>query len=169
MIKPSRIIRDYQDEAGSLSSQLNLYGFVDDHTFLTKSGDLGVVLSVQGVDYECLDHEQLNEVARRFEAAMRIFDEKFRFYQYILKRDAPSIPHREYPESPVLQEAITNRAAYLRRKAGEMYTLDIFFVVVYEGARHEGSRLRSLVRHPRRDDGGMVLGQEDGALHGSGD
>ena len=148
MIKPSRIIRDYQQEAGSLSSQLNLYGFIDEHTFLTKSGDLGVVLSVRGVDYECLDHGQLNEVARRFEAAMRIFDEKFRLYQYVLKRDAPPIPHRDYPDNPVLQEAITNRVAYLKRKSGEMYTLEIFFVILYEGARQEGSRLRRLFQHP---------------------
>jgi len=31
-------------EAGSLNDQINLFGFVDDHTFLTKSGDVGVVL-----------------------------------------------------------------------------------------------------------------------------
>ena len=101
MIKPSRIIRDYQQEAGSLSSQLNLYGFIDEHTFLTKSGDLGVVLSLRGVDYECLDHGQLNEVARRFEAAMRIFDEKFRLYQYVLKRDAQTVPTSGRDHRPV--------------------------------------------------------------------
>ena len=41
-------------EAGSLNQQINLFGFVDDHTFLTKSGDVGVVLAVKGVDSECL-------------------------------------------------------------------------------------------------------------------
>ncbi len=148
MIKPSRIIRDYQEEAGALSSQLNLYGFIDEHTFLTKSGDLGVVLRVRGVDYECLDHGQLNEVARRFEAALRVFDEKYRIYQYILKRDAPEIPHKDYPDQPVLQEAISNRIRYLKRKSGEMYTLDIFFVILYEGVRHEGKRFRNVFKHP---------------------
>ncbi len=148
MIKPSRIIRDYQEEAGALSSQLNLFGFIDEHTFLTKSGDLGVVLHVRGVDYECLDHGQLNEVARRFEAALRVFDEHYRFYQYILKRDAPEIPHQDYPDQPVLQEAISNRVRFLKRKSGEMYTLDIFFVILYEGARHEGKRFRNVFKHP---------------------
>ena len=29
-------------EAGSLNERINLFGFIDDHTFLTKSGDVGV-------------------------------------------------------------------------------------------------------------------------------
>ena len=47
-----RILRDYQ-EAGSLNSLLALWGFVDDHTFLTKAGHVGVVYRLAGVDYEC--------------------------------------------------------------------------------------------------------------------
>lgn len=42
-------------EADSFNAQINLFGFIDDQLFLTKSGDAGVVLSVGGVDYECLD------------------------------------------------------------------------------------------------------------------
>ena len=42
MLKMRRILRDYQD-AGSVNSLLALWGFVDDDTFLTKAGDVGVV------------------------------------------------------------------------------------------------------------------------------
>ena len=38
-----------------MSDLIPLYGFVDDGVFLTKSGALGVVLALEGVDYECLD------------------------------------------------------------------------------------------------------------------
>jgi hypothetical protein len=51
-----------------------------------------------------------------FEAALRIFDERFRVYQYLLKRDQTDIPHREY-SNPVVQKAIQNRVAYLQRKS----------------------------------------------------
>src|SRR3989442_13323892 len=104
MIKLSRILKDYQ-ESGALNALVNVHAAVDDYTFLTKSGDLLAVVAVQGVDYECLDHSQLDQLARRFEAAVRIFDESFRVYQYLIKRDNVSIPHRHY-DNPVIEEAI---------------------------------------------------------------
>ena len=39
-------------EAAALCDHINLYGFWNETTFLTKSGDLGMVLGVPGVDYE---------------------------------------------------------------------------------------------------------------------
>ena len=41
-----------------MNSLLALWGFVDETTFLTKAGHVGVVYRLQGVDYECLDHPQ---------------------------------------------------------------------------------------------------------------
>lgn len=54
MLKLSRIFRDYAD-AGSVNSLLALWGFVDNETFLTKAGHVGVAYRLAGVDYECLD------------------------------------------------------------------------------------------------------------------
>jgi type IV secretion system protein VirB4 len=110
------------------------WGFVDERVFLTKGGDLGLVLSVRGVDFECLDHSEIDAAARRFEAAVRTLGESFRLYQYILKRDHAEIPHGEYA-APVLRQAIDNRIAYLRNKAEELYSVEIYFVVLYEGWR----------------------------------
>ena len=104
MTKLSRIHSEHRD-AGALHALVNLFGFVDSQTFLTKSGDLGVVIQVRGIDYECLDPDELDRVARRFEATLKVFDERFRVYQYLLKQDDPSIPHRDYPDSPVLEQA----------------------------------------------------------------
>jgi len=50
MLNLKRIVKNYE-EAGALNAQVNLYGFLDDQVFLTKSGDLGVILEVRGVDY----------------------------------------------------------------------------------------------------------------------
>ena len=47
MIPVSRIVKDYR-EAGAMNTLIGLYGFVDEHCFLTKGGDLGVVLRVEG-------------------------------------------------------------------------------------------------------------------------
>ncbi len=163
MIRVGQIAKEYH-EAGAMSSLIGLFGFVDEHTFLTKSGDLGVVFRVPGVDAECLDHAERDHIARRFEGAMRSLDERFRLYQYMLKHDHASIPHRHY-ENPVVEQAISNRIAFLNTKSDDLYTLDIFFVLMYEGWQRAGasqSKLRALVNRPQSAiremlSGGKVL------------
>jgi hypothetical protein len=103
MVKLRRILRDYQ-EAGSLNG-LALWGVVDDATFLTKAGHLGLVYTAAGVDYECLDHSQRRDVVHRYEAALRCLAESCRVYQYLTKRAMGPIeaaPCRQ----PVVQEAV---------------------------------------------------------------
>jgi hypothetical protein len=107
MIRIGQIAKEYL-EAGAMSSLIGLFGFVDEHTFLTKSGELGVVFRAPGVDVECLDHSERDQIARRFEGAVRALDERFRIYQYLLKRDHAEIPHRHY-ENAVVEQAISKR------------------------------------------------------------
>ena len=131
MIRIGAIAKDYL-ESGTMSSLIGLYGFMDEHTFLTKSGDLGVVFRVRGVDAECLDHSERDQIARRFEGAIRTLDERFRIYQYLLKRDNVAIPHQHY-DNPVVEQAISNRIAFLEQKAESLYSIDVFIVLMYEG------------------------------------
>jgi type IV secretion/conjugal transfer VirB4 family ATPase len=147
VIRIGQIAKEYL-EAGTMSSLIGLFGFVNEHTFLTKSGDLGVVFRVPGVDAECLDHADRDQIARRFEAAVRALDERFRIYQYLLKRDHAEIPHQHY-EDAVVEQAISNRIAFLGAKSDELYTLDMFFVLMYEGWHH-GSASASRIRDPLR-------------------
>src|SRR5579864_1162235 len=107
MIRIGQIAREYLD-AGAMSSLIGLFGFVDEHTYLTKNGDLGVVFRVPGADAESLAHAERAPAARCFEAAVRALDERFRIYQYLLKRDHAPIPHRHY-DNPVVEQAISNR------------------------------------------------------------
>jgi type IV secretory pathway VirB4 component len=64
MIKVEYITKDWK-EAGSFPAQINLYGFWDEHSFLTKSGDLGSVLRIGGIDYESLDHAGRDYAVKR--------------------------------------------------------------------------------------------------------
>jgi type IV secretion/conjugal transfer VirB4 family ATPase len=148
--KVSEIRKDHQ-MAGALNVLINVCSFIDEHTFLTKSGDLGAVFKVQGIDYECLDHSEINAFARRFEAALRSLTEEFRLCQYLLKRSKPAIPHREYRDLPVVDRAIQGRIGFLDGKADSLYSLELYFVLTYEGWRQRGAsqnRLRQFVRDP---------------------
>ena len=133
MVKISRILKDYR-EAGSVNALLALWGFVDDAVFLTKTGALGLAFRVAGVDFECLDHSQRHAIVRRFEQALRQLDESFRIYQYVLKRPTPQIvatPH----SNPVVSDALRRRAAYLATKKDALFRLELYLVVLHEGAR----------------------------------
>jgi type IV secretion system protein TrbE len=89
MLRLSRIFKNY-DETGSLNEQVNLYGFIGPEVFLTKTGELGLILEVRGVDYECLDGASIDGLTKRLESALKLFDEKFRVYQYLFKRNPTS-------------------------------------------------------------------------------
>lgn len=150
MVKLSQIVKDYQD-SGSVNALVNLFGFVDDNVFLTKSGEVGVVVKIQGRDYECLDPVDLNEVTRRFEACVRSFDPAFRIYQYLLKRNGASIPVSDVYENPIVREAVLSRSEYLEGKASELYSVEAYFVILYEGSRYglsTAEKLRMVTRQP---------------------
>ena len=151
MLRIRRILRDYQD-AGSVNSLLALWGFVDDHTFLTKAGHLGVVYRLAGVDYECLTQSRRRDVVHQFEAALRLLDDSCRVYQYLCKRRIDPIeiaPCRH----PIAAEAIARRAEYLNGRRDELFELELYLVLVYEGLQPHGrtsTQLRGIWRDPWR-------------------
>src|SRR5579875_2902140 len=142
MFRLDRIDKAYR-EAGSFNEQVNLFGFIDDQVFLTKSGDVGVVMAIEGVDYECLDSTTLDDLTKRLESALKIFDEKCRLYQYLFKRNRAEIPFQTYGNE-VVDAAIRNRIEYLRGKADQIYSLKIYYVILFEGFRYE-QRLLSTI------------------------
>jgi type IV secretion/conjugal transfer VirB4 family ATPase len=142
MVRVEHITRDWQ-EAGSFASQLNLYGFWDEHCFLTKSGDLGSALWIGGADYESLDQSGRDYAVSRLEAALRSLDERCRLYQFFFKYNHPAIPSMEY-ESPLVRAAVEQRVSFLRAKSDRLYSIDIYWVLMVDGGNAAASRLRVL-------------------------
>lgn len=154
MLRLKRIFKNYE-ETGSFNELVNLYGFVDEHVFLTKTGDLGVILEVRGVDYECLDGATIDGLTKRLESALKLFDERYRVYQYLFKRNNETIPYKLYG-SPVVDAAIKSRIAYLESKADTLFSLSIYYVVLYEGFRPSRRLSNILQEFPTRP--GKTLG-----------
>ncbi len=151
MLRLSSIFKNYR-ETGSFNEQVNLFGFIGPHVFLTKTGEVGVILEVRGVDYECLDAVAIDGFTKRLESALKLFDENCRVYQYLFKRNNETIPYKLYG-NPVVDAAIKNRIAYLAGKADTLFSLSVYFVVLYEGfeASHKlASALTHLMSDPKR-------------------
>ncbi|MCX6592341.1 MAG: DUF87 domain-containing protein [Acidobacteria bacterium] len=136
-IRLSHIRQDWQ-AAGATNRLIGLHSFVDERTFLTKAGELGIVFQLTGIDAECLDHPQRDQIARRFEAAVRSLDERFRLLQYFTKESGVVMPATQHA-NPVVQEAINNRAEFLAGRAAQLYEVNIHFVLLMKPAeRHRG-------------------------------
>src|SRR5580658_3651939 len=151
MLRLSRIFKNY-NEIGSLNEQINLYGFIGPHVFLTKSGEVGVILEVRGVDYECLDGASIDGLTKRLESALKLFDENYRLYQYLFKQNREAIPYKLY-SNPVVDTAIRNRIAYLSGKADSLYSLSVYYVVLYQGFQAVdklGGALAEFPKNPKK-------------------
>jgi type IV secretion system protein VirB4 len=151
MLRLSRIFKNY-DETGSLSEQINLYGFIGPHVFLTKSGEVGVILEVRGVDYEYLDGGSIDGFTKRLESALKLFDENYRLYQYLFKTNNEAIPYKLYA-SPIVDTAIKTRIDYLGSKADTLFSLSVYYVVLNQGFQTSaklGSALAEFPKNPKK-------------------
>jgi type IV secretion system protein TrbE len=147
MLRLNRIFKNY-GEAGSLNGQINLYGFIGPEVFLTKTGEVGLILEVRGVDFECLDGCSIDGLTKRLESALKLFDENFSLYQYLFKRNNEAIPYKLY-SNPILDSAIKNRIAYLASKADTLFSLSIYYVVLYHGFQTTHKLASALAEFPK--------------------
>ncbi len=147
MLKLAPLTKNFR-ESGALNESVPFFGFVDEHTFLTKAGDLGVVLEVKGIDYEGLDASQLDYRTKRLEAALKLLGPGYRVYQILFKRNYPAIPLHEY-ENPVVNTAIQDRVRYFESRAHRLFTIETYYVLLYQGFRHRADFLSAIAKLPR--------------------
>jgi type IV secretory pathway VirB4 component len=149
MLRLDKVIKPWKESA-ALNDHINLYGFWNETAFLTKSGDLGMVLSIPGVDYESLDHAQQEYAVKRLESALKAFGPGFHVYQYLFKSNRPEIPFASY-DDPVVEAAIDQRRQFFEIKRDRLYQVEIFYAIVLEGPRSKsgvGAAFAQLFRDP---------------------
>lgn len=146
MLNLKRVFKNYE-EAGSLNAMINLFGFIGPQVFLTKSGDVGIVLEIRGVDYECLDTPTLDGLTKRLESALRLFDENYRVYQLLFKRNRQAIPH-SFCGKPIVDAAIRQRVEYFAQKSDNLFSLSIFYIVLCPALAAQRSLTSAVLEFP---------------------
>jgi type IV secretion system protein VirB4 len=121
--------------AGASVSEIALLRFINQTVFETKLGDLGIVLSLVGIDPDCRTDESLHAFTRRFESAIRLFDDRFRVYSYIVKRSGAVPLHQQNYPTREAEEVVGRRLDALRARAGSLYEIRLYMAVLYEGLR----------------------------------
>jgi type IV secretion system protein VirB4 len=153
MLRLDKVIKPWKESA-SLNDHINLYGFWNETAFLTKSGDLGMVLSVPGVDYESLDRSEQEYAVKRLEAALKAFGPGFHVYQYLFKSNRPDIPFAKY-DDPIVEAAIEQRRKFFEAKRDHLYQIEIVYCILLEGARSK-TGVSAAIARILRDPAGAV-------------
>ena len=153
MFRIDRAVKPWKESA-ALNAHINLYGFWNETAFLTKSGDLGMVLRVPGVDYESLDSREQEYAVKRLESALKAFGPGFHVYQYLFKQNRPEIPFAKY-DDPVVEAANDQRRQFFDAKRDHLYQVEIFYCIVLEGARSKTGVAPALARLFRDPAGAM--------------
>jgi type IV secretion system protein TrbE len=144
MLRLDKVLKPWKESA-ALNAYINLYGFWNETTFLTKSGDLGKVLRIPGVDYESLDHSEQEYAVKRLEAALKAFGSGFHVYQYLFKSNRPEIPFASY-DDPVVEAAINQRRKFFEARRDHLYQVEIFYCILLEGHRSKTGIVAALAR-----------------------
>lgn len=132
MVSIPRVLRDYR-EAGALNSLIAIWGFLRDGIFLTKGGHIGLVYELKGPDPEGWTHGQRRVTVHHLEAALRLLDERWRLYQYVVKRSVDPFTAPACAR-PVAREALRRRADQLNASRREMFDVGQYVVLLYETA-----------------------------------
>jgi type IV secretory pathway VirB4 component len=140
----SRGLSNSLPDAGSCAEHIALLRFVDDITFETKLGDLGILLSFSGIDPDCRTDEVLNAFTRRYESAMRLFDDRFRVYSYLVKRSGAKPPCRGSYATAAATAAVHRRIKALESRSDSLYEIELYLAVLYEGFRPQKRLFGSL-------------------------
>jgi len=151
MLRIDKVIKPWK-EAAALNDHINLYGQWNETTFLTKSGDVGMVLRVGGVDYESLDSEGQEYAVKRLEAALKSFGPGFHVYQYLFKSNRPEIPFASY-DDPVVQTEVNHRREFFASKRDGLYQIEIYYCILHRAAqasRGIGPALSQVLGNPAR-------------------
>lgn len=149
MLRIDKVIKSWKESA-ALNDHINLYGQWSETAFLTKTGDLGMVLRVVGVDYESLDHANQEYAVKRLEAALKLFGPGFHVYQYLFKSNRPEIPFADY-DDPVVQTEVNHRHDFFHAKRDNLYQIDIFYCVLLRSSQAKtgiGPALSRLAENP---------------------
>src|ERR1039457_3178850 len=135
-------ILDQHRHAGALHDEIQLLRFVNETVFQTKSGSFGMALEVSGLDPECRLEADLDNYSRRLERALKTLDERFRLYQYVIKR------FDHYCTAASMKLTPTNPQPSVIATAIQRTSCD--FVACMEWKPHSAIRMRSVIKSRKK-------------------
>jgi type IV secretion/conjugal transfer VirB4 family ATPase len=145
MVSLNRLFDPY-NKSQPFHHLLNLSGYIDPYTQLTKSGDLLCVLALRGPDAESLEPSELDLAAAKLRTALGAFGPGFTVTSYWIKRTNPPIEEESHSDAFV-DAAVRSRRAYLMARGHQLFSHETYLVVTRKVEWHGGSFSRVNTRN----------------------
>ena len=94
-------------------------------------------------------------LTKRLESALRLFDENYRIYQYLFKRNNPEYFLSSFTQHQWSMRQSSIVSAYLRVKAGKLFSLSIYYIVLFRGLRYRTIDRQRTGRNSRESPGSL--------------
>ncbi len=121
-------------KAGAACSIVPIARFVGPQAFATKSGDYGVLFSLEGLDTESLTNEEFQSQLLTVEGTLRGLHEGFCLYQYARVMQGFDLPRQSRYPSAVTETFVRDRHAFLAETA-EFRRIDLHWCLVLEAPK----------------------------------
>lgn len=170
MMTPHTVQRDAA-RAGPINRLCPILSFLDDQTFFTKTGGVGLAYRVRGIDAEGLDSRLRDDAVRLFHSGLTTLPESIRLAQYYEKR----------LRDPLIANPCAHQAAaaVIRRRVDDVntrrrpYAYDVTYVLLLDGPAPRITTTRSQAQelqfqgdalNAARDALGRLAGQFETAV-----
>ncbi len=131
MLRLDKVIKPWK-EAAALNDHINLYGFWNETTFLTKMRGSGHgAACCPALITRALTRGEQEYAVKRLEAALKTFGPGFHVYQYLFKSNRPEVPFARY-DDPMVEAAIDQRRQFFEAKRDHLYQIEIFYCMSWK-------------------------------------
>lgn len=121
--------------AGEMNSLFPESSFVDNQCFITKAGNVGIALKVQGFGTDGMTPDQLQTASAAISKVLQGLGDQFRLYQYCWKHSGDPIP-ADIEEAGGAAGTLLERRKFLEKQSREarLFSVDQYWVLLYEPA-----------------------------------
>jgi hypothetical protein len=110
------------------------FDWLDDSSYVTKTGEVVYHFRLRGIDFECMTGEELEARHGRLVNAFLSMPNHIRQKYYLRKEDRVTLPEAHH-DNPTVKRTLETRRQFLLNRPEPLHSIDTFLALVYEPKR----------------------------------
>lgn len=126
------------------------YLWLDDESYVTKTGEVVYFFRLRGIDFECLGEDELERRHGRLLNAFLSMPDHIRQKCVFVKQEFVEIPEIEHP-NPIVQRTLQKRREFLMNRPEEpLHSIDLYLSLTYEPKRFFTASQKGMLKVSRK-------------------
>src|SRR3982750_2403559 len=110
------------------------FKFLDEHTHVSKMGEVTICAKLDGIDFECATEGTLETQHSRLLTAFQSLPEQIRPIFYAVKMDGAEIEEVNHPNA-IVDRTVAARHRFLQQSSSSVSTISLYLALTYEPKR----------------------------------